>query len=64
MTKAIIPKPLEDHLQNMERGPIGMVEEARRLRHHLLTCPNCIREMTKEMTNKSKNPPKRAKIDK
>lgn len=32
----------------MERGPIGMAQEARRLRQHLLTCSKCIEEMTND----------------
>ena len=50
MNTSIIPKKLEERLKEMERGPIGMQEEARRIRLHLLTCPKCLAEMT----NKSK----------
>lgn len=51
MNPAIIPPKLEERLKEMERGSIGMQEEARRLRQHLLTCPKCIEEMTNDSTN-------------
>ena len=50
MNPSIIPPELEERLKEMERGPIGMQEEARRLRQHLLTCPKCIEEMTNNST--------------
>jgi hypothetical protein len=51
MNPSIIPPALEERLKEMERGPIGMAQEARRLRQHLLTCPKCIEEMTNDSTN-------------
>jgi hypothetical protein len=51
MNPSIIPPELEVRLKEMERGPIGMQEEARHLRQHLLTCPKCIEEMTNDSIN-------------
>lgn len=48
MNPSIIPPELEERLKEMERGPIGMAQEARRLRQHLLTCSKCIEEMTND----------------
>jgi hypothetical protein len=55
MNTSIIPKKLEERLKEMERGPIGMAQEARRIRQHLLTCPKCLEEMTNESTNATKH---------
>jgi hypothetical protein len=55
MNTSIIPKKLEERLKEMERGPIGMAQEARRIRQHLLTCPKCLEEMTNESTNQEKH---------
>jgi hypothetical protein len=51
MNPSIIPPALEERLKEMEQGPIGMAQEARRLRQHLLTCPKCIEEMTNDSIN-------------
>jgi hypothetical protein len=48
MNQNSLPPALEEKLKDMERGPIGMQEEARRIRQHLLTCPKCIEEMTND----------------
>ena len=55
MTTSIIPPALEERLKEMERGPIGMAQAARRIRQHLLTCPKCLEEMTNESKNQEKH---------